>query len=75
MSKKLKIETCTTAIESPSGNGTIECHNFIVAEAMEKMLEDKKCDPKIAMALAVSAKNALQNHSGQSSNELVFGLI
>ena len=40
---------------------------------MKKTLENKKCEPEIALAWAVSAKNALQNHSGHSPNELVFG--
>ncbi|GAB1599998.1 hypothetical protein Ahia01_000277300 [Argonauta hians] len=40
---------------------------------MEKTLQDEKCELEIALAWAVSAKNALQNHSGHSPNELVFG--
>ena len=33
---------------------------------------DEKCETEIALAWAVSAKNAFQNHSGHSPNELVF---
>ena len=62
MNEKLNIETCTIAAKSLFGNGTVECHNLIVAEAMEKMLEDEKCEQEIALAWAVCAKNALQNH-------------
>ena len=40
---------------------------------MQKTLLDVKCEPQIALAWAVSAKNALQNHSGFSPNQLVFG--
>lgn len=73
MNEKLNIETCPTAAESPFSNGTVERHNLIIAEAMGKTLDDEKCEPEIALAWAVSAKNALQNHSGYSPNELVFG--
>ena len=73
MNEKLNIETCTTAVENPFSNGTVECYNLIVAEAMEKMLEDEKCKPEITLAWGVSARNVLMNHSGHSPNELVFG--
>ena len=73
MNEKLNIETCTTAVESPFSNGTVEGHNLIIAEAMEKTLEYEKCETEIALAWAISAKNGLQNHLEHSSNELVFG--
>ena len=38
-----------------------------------KTMEDPKCDMETALARAISAKNALQNHSGYSPNQLVFG--
>ena len=72
MNEKKDIETCTAAVESSFSNGAVECHNLIVAEAMEKMLEDEKSEQEIALAWAIHAKNALQNHSGHSPNELVF---
>ena len=59
MNEKLNIETCTTAVESPFINGTVEYHNLIVAEAMEKTLEDEKYEPEIALAWTVNVKNAL----------------
>lgn len=40
---------------------------------MLKTLEDVKCAPEIALAWAVSAKNALHNNGGFSPNQLVFG--
>ena len=73
INEKLNIETCTTAVESPFSNNTVECHNLIVAEAMEKTLEDEKCETEIPLARAVSAKNALHNHLDNGPNELVFG--
>ena len=68
----MNTETCTTATESLFSNGNVEHHNLIVAEAMEKTLEDEKCEPEIALAWAVIVKNALQNHSRHSPNDLVF---
>ena len=44
MNEKLHIETCTTAAESPFSIGTKEHHDLIVAEAMEKSLENEKCN-------------------------------
>ena len=67
MNEKLYIETCITTAESPFSNGTLECHNLIVAEPIEKTLEDIKCEPEIALAWAISTKNDLQNHTVQMS--------
>ena len=54
----MNIEICTTGVESSFRNGTVECYNLMVAEAMEKTVEDEKCELEIALAWAVSAKNA-----------------
>ena len=45
MSEKSNVETCT--VESSFSNGTMECYNLIIAEAMEKTLVNKKCEPEI----------------------------
>ena len=66
MNEKLNIETCTTAAESPFSGGTVGCHNLMVAEAMEKVLEDEKIELEIPLTLAVSAKNALRNNLGHT---------
>ena len=73
MNKKLKIKTCTTAARSLFSSGTVEHNNLIVAEVMENTLEEEKSVLDIALIWTVSAKNALQNHSRHSSNELIFG--
>ena len=73
MNEKLNIETATTAAESPFSNGMVERHNFIIAEAMHKTIEDVRCEPKVALAWAVCAKNSLQNYNGFCPNQLVFG--
>ena len=38
-----------------------------------KTLQDAKCDMETALAWAISAKTALENHDRYSSNQLVFG--
>ena len=73
MTEKLNIETYTTAAESLFSNSTMEHHNLIVAKAVEKSLEDEKCEAEITLAGAASAKNGLQNHLEHGPNELVFG--
>lgn len=73
MNEKLNIETCTTAAYSPFSNGTCERHNAVIMEAMKKTVEEEKCEPEVALAWAISAKNALHNNSGYSPNEIVFG--
>ena len=50
MNEKANIETCTIAAQSSFSNGTVEHYNQIVAEAMEKTLEDEKYEPEIALA-------------------------
>ena len=64
MCAKLNIEVATTAVESSFSNGTVGRHNKVLAEAMQKTLDDVKCELDMALAWAVSAKNALQNCGG-----------
>ena len=73
MNEKLNIETVTTAAEAPFSNGIVERHNLILYDAMCKTMRDAQCEPKVALAWAVSAKNALQNNDGFCPNQLVFG--
>ena len=56
MNEKLNIETTTTSAESPFSNGTVERHNVILFESMQKTIDDVGCDPETALAWAVSAK-------------------
>ena len=70
---KLNIEVATTAGESLFSNGTVERHNKILANAMQKTLDDVKCELDMALPWAVSMKNTSQNYGGYSPNQLVFG--
>ena len=72
MCAKLNIEVATTVWESPFSNGIVERHNKILAEAMQKTLDDVKCELDVALAWAVSAKDALQNCGGYSPNQFVL---
>ena len=69
MCAKLNIKVATTAGESPFSNGTAERHNKVLAEAMQKALDDVKCELDMELGWAVSAKNALQKCSGYSPNQ------
>ena len=73
MNHKLGIETSTTPGEAPFSNAIVERNNAVLYEAMMKTIEDCKCDREIALAWAVSAKNALQNQGGYSPNQMVLG--
>ena len=73
MNEKLNVETRTTAGESPFSNDVVERHNKVLFEAFSKTLEDVSCEPEVALAWALSAKNALQNSGGFTPNQLVFG--
>ena len=69
----VNIRICTTAGESPWSNGIVERHNATLGFSVQKMIDDLKCDLSLAVAWAVSAKDALHNVNGFSPNELVFG--
>ena len=73
MTEKFGIETSTTPGESPFSNGKVERGNAMLYETMMKTIEDVNCNMETALAWAVSAKNTLQNTSGYSPNQLVFG--
>ena len=46
---------------------------MILAEVMQKTIDDPKCELDMALAWAVRAKNALQNCEGYIPNEFVLG--
>ena len=67
------VKIMTTAAESPWSNGTCERLNAIIGDMVSKLVKDTTCDVSMALAWAVSARNALSNFSGFSPNHLVFG--
>ena len=64
--KKLNIELKSTAAESVWSNGMVERHNGILANMMEKVLNDVNCSIEIALSWSIAAKNALHNVYGFS---------
>ena len=69
--ENVNIRICTTAAESPWSNGIVERHNAALGFSVQKIMDNLKCDLSLAVAWAVSAKNALQNvHGCFSPNQL-----
>jgi hypothetical protein len=69
---RFNVVVKTTAAESPWSNGTVERHNAVLGNMVIKIVDDLKCSNEVALAWALSAKNALQNNFGYSPNKLVF---
>lgn len=73
MGEKFNIKILTTAAESPWSNGICERMNAVLGKSVDKIMAESRCGVEVALAWAVSARNALPNFSGFSSNQLVFG--
>ena len=73
LGEAFNIKVMTTAAESPWSNGVCERLNAEIGEKVCRILEEANCDLEMALAWAVSARNALGNKSGYSPNQLVFG--
>ncbi|KAK3874883.1 hypothetical protein Pcinc_020202 [Petrolisthes cinctipes] len=63
-----------TSAESPWSNGACERQNAVIGDIVRKIMADCQCDLDVALAWAISPRNALANYSGFSPNQLVFGL-
>ncbi|CAL4059344.1 unnamed protein product [Meganyctiphanes norvegica] len=73
LGEAFNIKIMTTAAESPWSNGICERLNGVLGTLVNKIIFDVKCDIRMALAWAVSARNAYDNNSGFSPNQLVFG--
>ena len=70
----LDIKTTFTAAYSPHRNGVNERNHCVVDRMMIKMrLEDLSLSAEVALTWALVAKNTLQNVSGFSPFQIVFG--
>ena len=70
----LGIKSTYTAAYSPNQNGMNERNHEIVDRMMAKILmQDPSLSPEVAFTWALAAKNTLQNVSGFSSFQIVFG--
>ena len=73
LAEAFNIKLIATAAESPWSNGTVERLNSIIGSSVNKIMFQNDCSVKVALAWAVSARNALCTYSGFSPNQLVFG--
>lgn len=73
MAENFNIKLLCTAAESPWSNGVCERLNAVIGRSVDRVMTDTGCDLEVALAWAVSARNALQNNHGYSPNQLVFG--
>jgi len=68
MGEAFNIKIMTTAAESPWSNGICERQNAVIGDSVRKIMADAQCDLEVALAWAISARNALTNSSGFSPN-------
>ena len=73
LGEAFSIKLVNTAAESPWSNGVCERLNGVLSKLVAKILDDISCELPVALAWAVSARNAYHNNSGFSPNQLVFG--
>ena len=73
LGEQFNLKIMTTAAESPWSNGVCERLNAVLGNSVHKIQEDTGCCTEVALAWAVSSRNALSNFSGYSPNQLVFG--
>ena len=72
--EKYNVTIKTTAAESAWSNGLVEKHNGLLANVIDKIMDDdKECPLDIAVHWACAAKNSLSNVYGFSPNIIVFG--
>ena len=72
MGEKLNTEIKSTTAESLWSNGINKSHNAILGDMIDRIIADMRCSLQVAVASAVSSKNALANVYGVSPNQLVF---
>ena len=70
MAESLSITIITTVEESPWSNRLI---NFVLSKILDKILEDTKCHPDLAISRWINTKNSLYSIHGFYTNQLVIG--
>ena len=75
MCECLGINVCTTAAESPWSNGVVERNNQTLASMMDKIIEDTKCKPELALVWALSAKTVCKMLQDFHHSNLFWALI
>ena len=64
MFETLNICVYTTATELPFSNGLKEHHNLIFSEMLDKVLQNKNMNFRLALAWCSNAKDSLANDPG-----------
>ena len=72
MAQSMNITVEVTAAESPFSNGLVERHSFIIADLMDKVLEESHLNMDLTLAWCLNAKNSLASVHGFSPFQLVF---
>ena len=67
------IKMKTTAAESPWSNGLVARHNLVLAEMLDKVIDDTGYNLKIVLPWCINAKNSLYNIHGFSPFQLALG--
>ena len=73
MCEQMNIAVKNTAARSPWSNGIVERHNLVIAEMLDKVLAESKCDFDSALAWCLTAKNSLQNVDGFTPFQIALG--
>ena len=71
--EKMNVSVKNTAGQSPWSNGLVERHNLVIAEMMDKVLAEDKCDFDLAFAWCLNAKNSLKNVNGFTPYQISMG--
>ena len=67
MAESVNIKVKVTAAEPPFSNELVERHNFIIADMMDKVLEESQhLDMGLTLTRCLNAKNSLANVNGFS---------
>ena len=73
MAESLGITAKTTAAETPWSNGLIERYNLVLADMVNKVLDDTQCHPDLRVSCCINAKNSLHSVHGFSPYQLAIG--
>ena len=73
MCESLNIIVKSTAAESPFSNGLVERHNLIIADMLDKILEENSIEFDLALAWCPNAKKSITNVHGFSPFQLAIG--
>ena len=73
LSEAFRITIKTTSAELPWSNGLVEWHSLVLAEMLNKVLENTNCHFDIALHGVVNAKSSLHNVHGFSPYQLALG--